>query len=83
MITGSETPSLSTRLRMMLTESSIIDDVSCLALERLGLQHDLEAALEVEALVKRAVPRGSGNGEEGDAGEGGDHEEDQRQMRAA
>ena len=54
-----------------------------LALERLGLQHDLQAALDVEALVKRAVPRASGNGKEGDAGEGGDHEEDQRQMRAA
>ena len=51
MITGSETPSLSTRVRMMLIEFVHLGRGDRLPRQRLRLQDDLEAALEVEALA--------------------------------
>ena len=44
----------------MLTALSIIDAVSCTPFGGFALQHDLQAALQVEALAKLAVPGRAG-----------------------
>ena len=74
-ISGSETPSLSTRSRMISTERSRSASVSsCPALRRLRLEHDLEAALEVEA--ERRRPEEREHDDAGDGAEEGDQDEE-------
>ena len=55
---------------MMSTDGPVVGEVSVLALRRLRLEDDLEAALEVEALAERLRWTGEpGTREQRDAGE--------------
>src|SRR6476659_4758541 len=81
-ISGSATPSLSTRWRMIETERSSAA-VKLLALRRLGLQDDLEATLQVEPERDLLVDRRSGNAERSHSRQGGEDEADEDQMRTA
>ena len=68
----------------MLIEFDISAEVTVWPGSRLGLEDDLEAALEVEALLERAVDRRAGPAEQRDAGERRDAAmSDQGQMGAA
>ena len=74
---GSETPSLSTRFRMIVTDAVEIGRRQLDALRRLRLEHVLEAALEIEALLERAMRGRAGDGDEHHAAECEDDQHDQ------
>ena len=74
---------MSTRFRMMSTERSRSVGRELVAARRLRLEHDLEAALEVEALAQRLVDRRAGNREQRDADERRDEQPDQEEVIAA
>ncbi len=80
-ISGSATPSLSTRSRMISTERSRSASVSFWPLRRHRLQRHLEAALEVEAERRLLVERRAGNGEQADADERGREQADEDEVR--
>ena len=69
-ISGSATPSLSTRFRMICTERSRSSLESAFPFGGDRLEGDLEASLEVEPERRALVERRPGYGEEGDAHEG-------------